>query len=48
MLDYVIVTVSNFSRSIAFYQQVLKPLGITDFQNLMGPDGHPDPQRFRK
>jgi hypothetical protein len=27
MLDHVIVTVSNFTRSIAFYEQALKPLG---------------------
>ena len=31
MLDHVIVTVSDFTRSIAFYEQALKPLGITDF-----------------
>ena len=29
MLDHVIVTVSDFTRSI--YAQALKPLGITDF-----------------
>jgi hypothetical protein len=27
MLDHVIVTVSDFTRSIAFYEQALKPLG---------------------
>jgi catechol 2,3-dioxygenase-like lactoylglutathione lyase family enzyme len=31
MLDHVIVTVSDFRRSIAFYAQALKPLGIADF-----------------
>ena len=34
MLDHVIVTVSDFTRSIAFYAQALKPLGITDFLDL--------------
>ena len=42
MLDHVIVTVSDFTRSIAFYAQVLKPLGITDFLDYKGQDGHPD------
>jgi catechol 2,3-dioxygenase-like lactoylglutathione lyase family enzyme len=31
MLDHIIVTVSDFARSIAFYKQALMPLGITDF-----------------
>ena len=43
MLDHVIVTVSDFTRSIAFYAQALKPLGITDFLDYKGQDGHPDP-----
>src|SRR3979411_3140765 len=42
MLDHVIVTVSDFTRSIAFYAQALKPLGITDFLDYKGQDGHPD------
>jgi hypothetical protein len=42
MLDHVIVTVSDFTRSIAFYEQALKPLGITDFLAYEGQDGHPD------
>ncbi len=36
MLDHVIVTVSDFARSIAFYAHALKPLGITDFRDYKG------------
>jgi catechol 2,3-dioxygenase-like lactoylglutathione lyase family enzyme len=46
MLDHVIVTVSDFARSIAFYAQALKPLGITDFLDYKGQDGHPDLKGF--
>jgi catechol 2,3-dioxygenase-like lactoylglutathione lyase family enzyme len=46
MLDHVIVTVSNLARSIAFYEQALKPLGITDFMDYRGQDGHPDLMGF--
>ncbi|MEJ1975368.1 MAG: hypothetical protein WDN49_04130 [Acetobacteraceae bacterium] len=46
MLDHVIVTVSDFTRSTAFYAQALKPLGITDFLDYKGQDGHPDLQRL--
>ena len=31
MIDHVILTVKDFERSVAFYRQVLKPLGITEF-----------------
>jgi catechol 2,3-dioxygenase-like lactoylglutathione lyase family enzyme len=46
MLDHVIVTVSDFTRSIAFYEQALKPLGITDFLDYKGQGGHPDLKGF--
>ena len=46
MLDHIIVTVSDFTRSIAFYAQALKPLGITDFLDYKGQDGHPDLKGF--
>ncbi|MDB5437436.1 MAG: extradiol dioxygenase, partial [Phenylobacterium sp.] len=46
MLDHVIVTVSDFARSTAFYEQALKPLGITDFLDFKGQDGHPDLKGF--
>jgi catechol 2,3-dioxygenase-like lactoylglutathione lyase family enzyme len=42
MLDHVIVTVSSFARSVAFYEQALEPLGITDVVDYKGEDGHPD------
>lgn len=42
MLDHVILTVSDFERSIAFYRQALKPLGVTDLMDYQGPDGHAD------
>jgi len=42
MLDHVILTVSDFERSIAFYTQALKPLGVTDLLDYQGRDGHPD------
>jgi catechol 2,3-dioxygenase-like lactoylglutathione lyase family enzyme len=29
MIDHVILTVSDFKRSVAFYAKALKPLGIT-------------------
>jgi catechol 2,3-dioxygenase-like lactoylglutathione lyase family enzyme len=46
MLDHVIVTVSDFKRSVAFYEQALKPLGIGDFIDFKGKDGHPDLKGF--
>ena len=46
MLDHVIVTVSDFRRSVPFYEQALKPLGITEFLDFKGEDGHPDLKGF--
>ena len=37
-----ILTVRDFERSVAFYAKVLKPLGITNFTDYEGHDGHPD------
>ena len=31
MIDHVILTVSDFERSVAFYAKALKLLGITNF-----------------
>ena len=31
MIDHVILTVSDFERSVVFYAKALKPLGITNF-----------------
>ena len=46
MIDHVILTVSDFKRSVAFYAKALKPLGITNFTNYEGQDGHPDLKGF--
>jgi catechol 2,3-dioxygenase-like lactoylglutathione lyase family enzyme len=46
MLDHVILTVSDFKRSVAFYGQALKPLGIADLVDYKGKDGHPDLKGF--
>lgn len=46
MLDHVILTVSEFHRSVAFYAQALKPLGITHFTDYEGHPGHPDLKGF--
>ena len=42
MIDHVILTVSDFERSVAFYAKALKPLGITSLIDYEGKDGHPD------
>jgi catechol 2,3-dioxygenase-like lactoylglutathione lyase family enzyme len=49
MLDHVFLTVSDFERSIRFYEAALKPLGIIerfDFDGKNGPPGHPDLKGF--
>ncbi len=46
MLDHVIVTVSDFARSVAFYERALRPLGITAFLDFKGQNGHPDLKGF--
>src|SRR6476620_10209189 len=46
MIDHVILTVSDFKRSVAFYAKALKPLGITNFTDYKGQDGHPDLKGF--
>src|SRR6201988_4529428 len=46
MIDHVILTVSDFERSVAFYTKALKPLGITNFTNYEGHEGHPDLKGF--
>ena len=42
MIDHVILTVSDFERSVAFYVKALRPLGITNFADYEGKNGHPD------
>src|SRR5580658_1419923 len=49
MLDHVFLTVSDLSRSIAFYEAALAPLGIDqrfDSAGKTGPPGHPDLKGF--
>jgi catechol 2,3-dioxygenase-like lactoylglutathione lyase family enzyme len=46
MIDHVILTVSNFDRSVAFYSRALKPLGVTNFIDYEGQDGYPDLRGF--
>jgi catechol 2,3-dioxygenase-like lactoylglutathione lyase family enzyme len=49
MLDHIFITVSDLSRSIAFYEQALAPLGIfhvLDYDGKDGPPGHPDLKGF--
>jgi catechol 2,3-dioxygenase-like lactoylglutathione lyase family enzyme len=46
MIDHVILTVSDFERSVAFYAEALKPLGITNFTDYEGHAGHPDLKGF--
>ena len=46
MIDHVILTVSDFKRSVAFYAKALKPLGITTLIDFEGKDGNPDLKGF--
>lgn len=46
MIDHVILTVSNFERSVAFYTSALKPLGITMAMDFKGEGDHPDLKGF--
>jgi catechol 2,3-dioxygenase-like lactoylglutathione lyase family enzyme len=49
MLDHVFLSVSDLTRSIAFYAAALAPLGITDrvdYDGADGPPGHPDLKGF--
>ena len=46
MLDHIIITVSDLDRSVAFYNDALKPLGISMFMDFKGKDGHPDLKGF--
>lgn len=48
MLDHIILTVRNFDRSVPFYTNALKPLGITLAMDFKGQDGHPDLKGFGK
>jgi catechol 2,3-dioxygenase-like lactoylglutathione lyase family enzyme len=46
MIDHVILTVSEFERSVAFYVKALRPLGIKNYVDYEGKNGHPDLKGF--
>ncbi|HYQ23058.1 VOC family protein [Stenotrophomonas sp.] len=49
MLDHIFLTVTDTTRSIAFYTAALAPLGIVnrlDYDGHQGPPGHPDLKGF--
>jgi len=46
MIDHVILTVSDFERSVPFYEKILKPLGLTDVTDFPGGDDHPHLKGF--
>jgi catechol 2,3-dioxygenase-like lactoylglutathione lyase family enzyme len=49
MLDHIILTVSNFTEAVAFYEAVLSHLKIAvrqDYDGKDGPPGHPDLKGF--
>lgn len=49
MLDHIFLTVSDLARSVAFYEAVLRNVGIVvrhDYDGKDGPPGHPDLKGF--
>jgi catechol 2,3-dioxygenase-like lactoylglutathione lyase family enzyme len=49
MLDHIFLTVSDLPKSIAFFEEVLRNVGITirhDYDGKDAPPGHPDLKRF--
>lgn len=46
MIDHVILSVSDFERSIDFYNNAMKPLGISMIHDFKGPGAHPDLKGF--
>ena len=49
MLDHIFLSAGDVPRSVAFYDAVLTPLGITqrhDYDGKDGPPGHPDLKGF--
>lgn len=46
MLDHIILAVSDLPKSVEFYRQALAPLGITNYVDYDGENGHPDLKGF--
>ncbi|HEX4622608.1 MAG TPA: VOC family protein [Myxococcaceae bacterium] len=46
MLDHIILSVSDVKRSTAFYAKALAPLGVANFMDYEGHQGHPDLKGF--
>jgi catechol 2,3-dioxygenase-like lactoylglutathione lyase family enzyme len=46
VIHHVILTVRDFKRSVAFYKKDLAPLGISNFTDYEGHDGHHDLKGF--
>jgi catechol 2,3-dioxygenase-like lactoylglutathione lyase family enzyme len=46
VLDHIILSVSDLPRSVTFYRQALAPLGITNYVDFDGENGHPDLKGF--
>lgn len=46
MIDHIILTVTSFERSVAFYNNAFQTLGISMSMDFKGKDGHPDLKGF--
>jgi catechol 2,3-dioxygenase-like lactoylglutathione lyase family enzyme len=46
MLDHIILSVANLSKSVDFYERALAPLGISHYVDYDGENGHPDLKGF--
>jgi catechol 2,3-dioxygenase-like lactoylglutathione lyase family enzyme len=46
VLDHIILSVSDLSRSVKFYSEALAPLGISNYVDYDGENGHPDLKGF--
>lgn len=46
MIDHIILTVNNLSHSVEFYNNAMKPLGISMIMDFKGKDGHADLKGF--
>ncbi|RZK57999.1 MAG: VOC family protein [Pedobacter sp.] len=46
MIDHIILTVSDLDRSVDFYNNAMKPMGISMTMDFKGKDGHSDLKGF--